>query len=354
MQKRIEYIDALRGFTMILVVFAHVETFMLSIDPGETFISSLFLSFRMPLFFFISGLVAYKESVVWNTKQYVKSVRERLRVSLLPTLFWGLLYIYTFSLGDICTFFNHYYKFGYWFTLCLLGLLLILYTYNYFVHKITRIQNKKVTVYSLLLITLIAYLFRYVYKVTPNISHFSDILCLHQICVYMPFFVFGYIMSQYKVEFHRILDNKIIQSCILGLFCIFFLFQKYVPNDFYEINKMLLIYRSVQYIIVGILGICVVYNFFRLNSQLFSRDKKIGELLQRIGKRTLDIYMLHYFFLTEIPFLEQYVNRSSNIVIEISVVFLISIIIVSFTLILGKLIRTNSILGYILLGSKNK
>ena len=43
MQNRIEYIDALRGFTMILVVFAHVETFMFSIDPGETFISSLFI-----------------------------------------------------------------------------------------------------------------------------------------------------------------------------------------------------------------------------------------------------------------------------------------------------------------------
>ena len=47
---RIEYIDALRGFTMILVVFAHVETYMLEIEPNSTFVSSLFISL---LFYFI-------------------------------------------------------------------------------------------------------------------------------------------------------------------------------------------------------------------------------------------------------------------------------------------------------------
>ena len=62
---RLQYIDALRGFTMILVVFAHVETYMLSIDPNTTFISSLFISFRMPLFFFISGYIAFKSKKVW-------------------------------------------------------------------------------------------------------------------------------------------------------------------------------------------------------------------------------------------------------------------------------------------------
>ena len=62
--KRIEYIDALRGFTMILVVFSHVEWF--SFDLRSSFINDLFISFRMPLFFWVSGFIAYKANIEWN------------------------------------------------------------------------------------------------------------------------------------------------------------------------------------------------------------------------------------------------------------------------------------------------
>lgn len=58
--KRIKYIDALRGFTMILVVFAHIEAFSMFGMQHTTFLGSIFQSFRMPLFFFISGYIAFK------------------------------------------------------------------------------------------------------------------------------------------------------------------------------------------------------------------------------------------------------------------------------------------------------
>ena len=55
--KRLEYIDALRGFTMILVVFAHIINYGYHITDAkaetmDTF-NNLFIRFRMPLFFFI-------------------------------------------------------------------------------------------------------------------------------------------------------------------------------------------------------------------------------------------------------------------------------------------------------------
>lgn len=61
--KRIEYIDALRGFTMILVVFSHVEMTSLGFET-PTFLNSMFMSFRMPLFFFISGFIRTWNNVV--------------------------------------------------------------------------------------------------------------------------------------------------------------------------------------------------------------------------------------------------------------------------------------------------
>ena len=64
--KRIQYIDALRGFTMILVVFAHVLLWTFNLGNHETVIGSLFITFRMPMFFFISGYISYKSTQLWT------------------------------------------------------------------------------------------------------------------------------------------------------------------------------------------------------------------------------------------------------------------------------------------------
>lgn len=72
MTQRLEYIDALRGFTMILVVLAHIINIGYHITDStmeemNTF-NNLFVRFRMPLFFFISGFVFYKHERIWDGK----------------------------------------------------------------------------------------------------------------------------------------------------------------------------------------------------------------------------------------------------------------------------------------------
>ena len=64
-KKRIEYIDAMRGFTMILVVYSHIIFFGYNDDSILSF-NSFFVNFRMPLFLFISGWVLYKAGRVWD------------------------------------------------------------------------------------------------------------------------------------------------------------------------------------------------------------------------------------------------------------------------------------------------
>lgn len=77
--KRLEYIDALRGFTMILVVFAHIINYGYHITDAkaetmDTF-NNLFIRFRMPLFFFISGFVLYKN--VYGINHLLKILSKR-------------------------------------------------------------------------------------------------------------------------------------------------------------------------------------------------------------------------------------------------------------------------------------
>ena len=95
-KKRIEYIDALRGLTMILVVFSHVELTSFGFE-NPTFINSLFMSFRMPLFFWVSGYIAYKASIQWNWSTWWQMSKKKTIIQLIPTLIFGLIYAYAYT-----------------------------------------------------------------------------------------------------------------------------------------------------------------------------------------------------------------------------------------------------------------
>ena len=67
-KQRLEWLDALRGFTMLLVVTNHVALKSFGMQIKWSAAIQFFLLFRMPLFFFISGFLAYKVSRVWNAR----------------------------------------------------------------------------------------------------------------------------------------------------------------------------------------------------------------------------------------------------------------------------------------------
>lgn len=109
MSKRIGYIDAMRGFTMILVIFAHVCHFCLGDDRMGY--NAVFILFRLPCFFFISGWLF--EPIAQRPFKTV--ARHKMMVQLLPTFIFLLLLapppFFFHQLGTL--------KGGYWFTFVL-------------------------------------------------------------------------------------------------------------------------------------------------------------------------------------------------------------------------------------------
>lgn len=55
--ERIQYLDRIKGFTILLVVIAHVYIF--SYGMTDTLVFKTIASFHMHLFMFVSGYVAY-------------------------------------------------------------------------------------------------------------------------------------------------------------------------------------------------------------------------------------------------------------------------------------------------------
>lgn len=69
--ERQHYIDCMRGFTMILVVYSHIVVFGYDINR-YSLLNEIFVLFRMPLFFWVSGYLAYSFFDAVKLKKKIK------------------------------------------------------------------------------------------------------------------------------------------------------------------------------------------------------------------------------------------------------------------------------------------
>ena len=89
-KERLEWLDAMRGFTMILVVAYHVAQFGFDQTVKHSSSLSFLMLFRMPLFFFVSGFLAYKASAEWNLSSLFNMLAKKFRVQIIPTVVFFL------------------------------------------------------------------------------------------------------------------------------------------------------------------------------------------------------------------------------------------------------------------------
>ena len=136
-KKRIEYIDAMRGFTMILVVFSHICVYGYGKEAVDNMVSfkNVFISFHMPLFFFISGWVLHKAERIWNWNFIKGFLTSKFLMLMVPTVVFFLLYVLIFKDARITAEDLNVAKDGYWFTLALFEFFL-LYSLTLFIYPL--------------------------------------------------------------------------------------------------------------------------------------------------------------------------------------------------------------------------
>ena len=341
--KRLEYIDALRGFTMILVVFAHIINYGYHITDAkaetmDTF-NNLFIRFRMPLFFFISGFVLYKQERIWD-KPFIKDfIKKKFFVLIVPTLIVLFLFAYLYNINYIGSLSEM--KSGYWFTIAL---------FEFFVLYIVCIKiNWGGIDIQILTISIMLYLIGSAYRYYQ--LHSEDIWILDFIGIihwrYYFFFVLGTLVKKYYSNFCKRMDNQYISAVIIILMVV----VHFVVSRFFPIHQ----YNTVTFLIQGTLGIMIVFTFFRRYEDSFSKTTFIGKWLQYIGRRTLDIYLLHYFFLPRnVDELGQFFFDYSNPVLEFFVSLFLALLVIVICLVTSNIIRLSPFLGHYLFGVRRE
>lgn len=345
MTKRIEYIDALRGFTMLLVVFAHVETMGVFSFSHQTVLGQVFQSFRMPLFFFISGFIAYKAEFEWSAENTLRLLGKKLRVQIIPAAFWGALFTVLLCGSDFRTFLTTPEKFGYWFTFVLLEMFILYYLVSFF----SKGMKRDVILVSLALVLLAC---KVPLKTVDALDRFGNVTSFHYTCTYFMYFVFGNLASKYRAGFIRMLDNKYFSAAVvlLDMLLLYFLISR---NGAFESSPYGTYSKMILGIAAGILGIMIVFDFFRINEASISSDSKLGRVMQYVGRRTLDIYLLHYFLIPDLSFLSPYFKAGNNVVIELLACLGVSALIVAICLLVSNVIRISPFLAKYLFGARS-
>lgn len=349
---RIEYIDALRGFTMLLVVMGHVEIF--GFQLLDTPLLRIISTFHVPLFFFLSGLMAYRATLRWDGA-FFRSILQKTRQLFVPTILVGALFALLHEQVSLQTFITHPYKMGYWFTIALLQMFILLYLINHLCWTSNKREHVVDGMWVALLIGLSVLL--YIAKVPamriPLLFDIANIGSWHCLFLYFQFFAFGLIFAHYQGKLSQSIDNTFIAASGIILFWVLVYCRHELISE-HETSAVDIWKLAGTFIdtCCGYLGIIVVYHLFHKYQSHFTTASKLGACLQTIGRRTLDVYLLHWFFLSIILWLAQSCSLTKNLIIEIVSCIIIALLIITCCLFVSRVLRASDFLAYWLFGAK--
>lgn len=343
--KRIGYIDAMRGFTMILVVFSHVIMFTFQSEPSFS-LNSIFMTFRMPLFFFLSGFLMYKPGRFSNN--ICQFIKQKFIVQIIPTIIFSAIYalIFKWSLGGL---WSETAKCGFWFTYTLFFYFLIYSIGDWFLSKFVSGRIK-------LIIGCLGACFIYgiaKYSLLPSCPwaalRVNGLLGLANFQYFIFFFFGAYIRKHFELLSRRF-DNKYFMTILIAGFVLLQILLQ-VPT----LQETLISYNFALYSVIksisGFFGILVVFAFFRRYSDSFDRNKPMGYALQYIGERTLDIYLLHLFFIQgDLSSIGRFLTENCNPVLELFIGLIVALAIIIICLILSNILRCSDTLAKVLFG----
>lgn len=352
---RLEWLDALRGFTMIMVVANHVAGMGFGEEWKHSSAIPFLVLFRMPLFFFVSGFLAFKASQVWNLRNLGSLVGKKLRVQIIPTVVFFFLAAAILNknfLTAVETNFHSPTKGGYWFTIALLYMFLIYYLFSYVESKLK--VRSWIPITLLFIISLLFYETNYQPKyfswaagykgAKTDLFYFLQDSSLVQVLLYFPFFLYGNIVHRYWDKAQRLMDSK-------WFFPLLILIVILATLDALKWRTLRMTWAIIPLTMARFGLLTIVFMYFRHYKQYFTKLSPIGASLQYIGRRTLDIYLIHFLFMPDLPsvgvFFKSYPH---NFVLDIILSVILGLLVIGFSIITSNILRISPFLKKWLFG----
>lgn len=327
---------------MILVVYFHIAAY--GFGSYKFGYNDIIERFRMPTFFFISGWLFYKAGRIWNRQAIADMIRKKFMVQIIPTAVFMLLYLMMFNLLDVNSLGSD--KKGYWFTFVL---------FEYFVIYIlaealfNRQDSTKGEMYVLAVMLILSagafYYAKYYTRYASELGTWKDILGFLSFVKirHIIFFWLGTFVRRHFDRFIQFTNNCYITATLIILFASIIVWPILLSTPGIE---------YIAYLTAGISGTVICFTFFRIHKEQFSQKTWYGRSLQLIGRRTLDIYLIHYFvlpydFVQPDAWLPYHHN---TLFVPMALILALWVVVIS--LLISSILRVSPLLARYLFGTK--
>lgn len=325
---RIQYIDCMRGVTMILVVYSHVILMGYHIDL-DNFMNGIFITFRMPLFFWVSGFLAYS---IYDTDKLKKKIKKRILGQLIPTFIMLFLFELWNNRIPFAAFLDNT-KAGYWFTIVVFILFIMNSSLGCFLDRFKTSIHVKSFIFSIFAMSLMIVFNRF-----PSLgqSTASQTLSLPLVAFYAPYYCFGMLAKMYSNIYMKIIkDSRIVSVCLV-------------------LYVLILCINGLPKMLCGFLAVVVISAIFSHYKNFFSENTTVGRSLSYIGRNTISIYFLHYFVFryTNLHCIATFLIENNIQFIGCILTFVFSLIIIATCLLVEKTLQTCKPIHSLMFGPK--
>lgn len=311
------------------MIEGHVWTFGMGLGTYDSISALMLYLINMPIFFFVSGYLAYKESL--TAKQIGKKIWQKFLLLIIPAVIFKLfmdlfqgqnpVHVLQDGMG------------GYWFTITLFECFLI----YYFVALLFKRSIWQMVIVAILAIVGIGLLSLY--------GEFGPkLLDMNRLTKYFQYFVFGLLAMRYNELYKKTMHNEWIKA---GAIVLFFVLLFMINNPIWP----QLVFHLLRDLVLRYLGTFVVVSFFVCNSSYFDKENRINKLIVLIGKNSLAIYLLQYFFIPSFMAYPTWVAGLDGFTVH-AISFGYTVIITAVCLLFIEFISNSKIAGKYALGRK--
>lgn len=295
MNNRIPLFDVMKGVAIFLVVTGHVM--LLSMQTGNDFGPARVISWiHMPMFFFISGWFCYRAA----SGQFANpNLRRRALQLLLPTAVVASLYYLYLPYSPAPTPPDMSYtgmwlsdsKYGYWFCPTLFVIFLMYAAVRPLLVKVgSGMFGSAICLFAMAAMLLASI-------ILPSLL--SSAFELKEAALYFAPFIAGLFAHSHKDRFDLLINKKYNLAAVLlaTIGCCYLMWQ----------HKFMTAVRPAEHILVAILA-------YRIFAPL-CLGKVHGSVMRVtifLGRNSLGIYLLHYFFLFPLSCFAPYASAPMN------------------------------------------
>lgn len=290
MRARVKYIDSLKGIAILLVVMGHVIAcffydwnVVLHECPNAMYWWRLIYRFHMPLMFFVSGYL-YVSDRLLNTN-LVQLWLHKVLPLILPFIFMGTINYLIRGSAE-----------SYWFLRTLSFYITLQMCYE-MVRK--HIKKSFAALIADIMFIVVTWLFiEFAIKGRlENCERLNVIFDFQHLIWCWLYFSIGVFMRRYGM-LEKMTANKHI-SVIYPLVTMGYIYLSVGEN------------KALPYYVNLICVFCVIISIFIISRERLT-EGKIAKVLQYCGRHTLEIYVIHPFFLLSLPFVGDIIILQCN------------------------------------------